>query len=172
MAPSSARPPPASSVLSPSAPAPTGTSAWRRGCEEAGWAQGAARGSAGTQKCLVHPEPWTAVPRRPSSTKHPDSPRSTLGHSKNPGGSSSLSNSPPSRACTRDRVRASWCSLHPEPPPRRTSSPRQRCMGTHVLGTAPAKTCALYQLAIDLEKFMALASHGTFTRKRSFPQMM
>lgn len=36
----------------------------------------------------------------------------------------------------------------------------------------PAKTCALYQLAIDLEKFMALASHGTFTRKRSFPQMM
>lgn len=36
----------------------------------------------------------------------------------------------------------------------------------------PANTCALYQLAIDLEKFMASASHDMFTRNGSFPQMM
>lgn len=36
----------------------------------------------------------------------------------------------------------------------------------------PANTCTLYQLVIDLEKFMALASHDTFTRNGSFPQMM
>lgn len=36
----------------------------------------------------------------------------------------------------------------------------------------PANTCALYQLAIDLEKFMASASHDRFARNGSFPQMM
>lgn len=73
------------SVLSPSAPAPTGTLARRRGSEEAGWAQGAAAGFAGARTCSEHPEPRTAAPRRASSTKHPTGLRSIPGHSKNPG---------------------------------------------------------------------------------------
>lgn len=45
-------------------------------------------------------------------------------------------------------------------------------VGSHMPGAAPSSTCALYQLAIDLGKFTASASHDTFTRSGSFPQMM
>lgn len=43
---------------------------------------------------------------------------------------------------------------------------------SHMLGAAPSNICSLYQLAIDLGRFMASVSHDTFNTSGSFPQMM